>query len=76
MNCNVGKIERSIRVGLGALLIGWSIVGGLPAWGALVAGILGAVALLSGLVGFCPAWKILGISTCAKGASTGSEHPK
>ena len=27
--------------------------------------LVGAVALLSGLVGFCPAWKLLGLNTCA-----------
>lgn len=64
MSCNVGGIERAIRVVLGVTLVGVGAFAGLPIWGTAVAYVVGAVALLTGAVGFCPAWKMFGINTC------------
>lgn len=64
MVCNVGGIERPIRIGLGVLLVLVGLMAGVsPAvtWTMLI---LGGVALVSGLMGFCPAWTLLGINTC------------
>jgi hypothetical protein len=36
-----------------------------PGWAVGVMLVLGGVAMLTGLVGFCPAWKLFGINTCA-----------
>ncbi|MBA5871402.1 MAG: DUF2892 domain-containing protein [Nitrospira sp. CR2.1] len=64
MACNVGGIERPIRIVLGILLIGIGVFGGLTgaAMGVVLA--VGAIALVTGLIGFCPAWTLLGINTC------------
>ncbi len=64
MACNVGGIERPIRIILGALLIGIGVFGGLS--GALMGVVLaaGAIALVTGVIGFCPVWTLLGINTC------------
>ncbi len=65
MACNVGGIERPIRIILGVLLIGIGVFGGLT--GALMGAVLavGAIALVTGVIGFCPAWTLLGINTCS-----------
>jgi hypothetical protein len=66
---NLGHHERVIRVGLGFLLLalfGFSL---LPGWGELVLLVVGLVALLTGIIGYCPAWQIMGINTCPAGKS-------
>lgn len=64
MTCNVGGIERTIRVVLGVLLLALAFYGNMPSAAAWVVGGLGAVATVTGAVGFCPAWKLFGIDTC------------
>jgi hypothetical protein len=64
MSCNVGGVERTIRLVLGVVLIGAGAFAGFPTWGTAAALVVGAVALLTGAVGFCPAWKLFGINTC------------
>lgn len=64
MTCNVGGVERPIRIVLGIILIGVGAFGGLPAAGTAVALIAGTVALVTGVIGYCPAWALLGINTC------------
>ena len=64
MTCNVRNVERAIRVVLGIVLIGIGYLAALPGWGAMVTYVLGAVALVTGAWGFCPAWKLFGINTC------------
>lgn len=64
MTCNVGGIERSIRIAVGILLLAAGAFGELPAWGTAVVYIVGTVALVTGAIGFCPAWMLFGINTC------------
>ncbi|MER3422728.1 MAG: DUF2892 domain-containing protein [Nitrospiraceae bacterium] len=64
MVCNVGNIERSIRIVLGVVLLALGAFAGLPTGWAIAAFVLGAVALVTGVVRFCPAWMLLGINTC------------
>lgn len=56
---NEGMIDRALRVLVGLVLIAIVFVGPKTAWGWV-----GLVPLLTGLVGFCPAYRLLGISTC------------
>jgi len=65
MSCNLGGIERAIRIVLGAALIAAGYFADLPQAGVITAYLVGAVALVTGIGGFCPAWKLLGINTCA-----------
>ena len=64
MTCNVGGIERPIRIGAGLLAIMIGLFAGLSTAfaGAVLA--VGAVLLLTGAVGFCPLFTLFGISTC------------
>ena len=64
MNCNIGGIERTIRINLGLILLLIGYFAGLPTWGSVAAYLLGAVALITGAVRICPVWFLLGINTC------------
>lgn len=64
MTCNIGSVERTIQIILGVILLLIGYLAGLPTWGAVVAYLLGAVALVTGAVRFCPLWLALGINTC------------
>jgi hypothetical protein len=62
-SANEGTRDRAIRIGVGAVLLylGWSgVVGG--ALGTAI-GVLAFVPLITGLVGWCPLYRVLGIST-------------
>lgn len=59
MNTNVGTVDRFLRIGAGLLLIGLAVGGVVGPWG-----YLGLVPLATGLLRFCPAYTLLGISTC------------
>jgi len=58
MNANIGGIDRVLRIAVGTALIVWALLGG-PFWAWV-----GVVALATGLINFCPAYSILGITTC------------
>lgn len=64
MTCNVGGIERPIRIVVGIALLALGAFGNLPGIGAGAALVVGAVALITGAIGYCPAWSLFGISTC------------
>ncbi len=64
MSCNVGGIERTIRILLGLALLAVAYLVALPGWGMGVAYVAGFVALVTGAIGFCPAWKLFGLNTC------------
>lgn len=59
MPCNEGKIDRMLRVIVGLALISLVFVGPKAVWGWV-----GIVPLLTGLIGFCPLYTLLGINTC------------
>jgi hypothetical protein len=61
MKANVGTIDRSLRIAAGLILIGLSLSGAIGLWGWI-----GVVPLATGLFRFCPAYPLLGISTCKK----------
>lgn len=56
---NEGGFDRVLRVLVGLVLIALVFVGPQTPWGWV-----GVVPLLTGLVGFCPAYRLLGINTC------------
>jgi hypothetical protein len=64
MNCNVGNIERSIRIALGVALVAIGSMAELPVVGMAIALIAGVIALITGGIGFCPLWGLLGLNTC------------
>jgi len=59
MKSNVGGIDKILRIVVGLGLIGATIAGMLPLWG-----YIGIVPLATGLMGWCPVYPLLGMSTC------------
>ncbi|MGJ7457936.1 YgaP family membrane protein [Halomonas sp. MA07-2] len=59
MKSNVGGIDKIARIVIGAVLIGMAMTGVIGAWGWI-----GVLPLATGLINFCPAYGLLGISTC------------
>lgn len=60
MLTNESSIDRALRVVLGIVVLSLVVVGPKTMWG-----LLGLVPLLTGLVGFCPLYRLLGVSTCS-----------
>ncbi|MBF9045548.1 DUF2892 domain-containing protein [Rhodobacterales bacterium LSUCC0031] len=60
MSRNEGMIDRALRVVLGLGLLALVFFGPQTPWGWI-----GLVPLVTGLVGFCPLYRLLGINTCA-----------
>jgi hypothetical protein len=58
MSTNEGTIDRVVRIILGLVLIALVFVGPKTAWG-----FLGFVPLLTGLVGYCPIYRLFKVST-------------
>jgi hypothetical protein len=65
MTPNVGTIDRIVRIALGLALIAFALGYIYPATGWNWAGWIGAVPLLTGIFGYCPAYSLLGITTCS-----------
>ncbi len=58
MKLNVGGIDRVMRIGVGFALVPWALMGG-PLWAWI-----GVIPLVTGVVGFCPLYPLVGIRTC------------
>jgi hypothetical protein len=60
MKLNVGRIDRTLRIGVGLTLVALAALEVIPVWG-----YIGIVPLLTGLIGWCPAYPLLGMNTCS-----------
>lgn len=68
MKCNVGKVDKNIRIIAGAIIL---VVGFyFQSWW----GLIGVIPLLTGIIGFCPVYVLFRISTC--GCSDGCCNTK
>ena len=59
MKINVGSTDRILRIIAGLALIALAATGTVGVWG-----YIGIVPLLTGIFKFCPAYTLLGMSTC------------
>lgn len=59
MKTNEGTIDRALRIIVGLVLLGLAYTGTVGVWGWI-----GVVPLATGLIGWCPAYTLLGINTC------------
>lgn len=59
MHNNVGQTDKLLRLGAGVLLLGLGATGVIGWWG-----LIGLVPLATGLLNWCPAYRLLGINTC------------
>ena len=62
MKLNVGGIDRVLRIVAGIVLLALVFV---LDGGARWLGLVGLVPLATGLAGYCPAYALFGLSTCA-----------
>lgn len=60
MKTNEGGIDRIVRILAGLVLIGLAYTGTVGMWG-----YIGVVPLATGLIGWCPAYTLLGMNTCS-----------
>ena len=63
--CNVGGIDRALRIIVGLALLSLVFFGDTLIGQNVVWGWIGVVPLVTGLFKFCPAYTLLGIKTCA-----------
>lgn len=59
MKKNMASWDRAARVVIGLVLIALTLTGNIGLWGWI-----GVVPLLTGLVGNCPLYSVVGIKTC------------
>jgi hypothetical protein len=65
---NEGTLDRVARVVVGLAVLSLTVVGPHTWWG-----LVGAIPLLTGLVGFCPLYAVLGIRTCPAAPGIGGK---
>ena len=58
MTRNVGQIDRTLRIALGLVLLGLAFTGHYTPWTWL-----GVLPLVTGLVGWCPPYSLVGVNT-------------
>jgi Na+/proline symporter len=61
MKQNIHNVERVIRVILGLIILSLVFVGPKTLWG-----LVGLLPIATGLIGWCPPYQLLGISTCKR----------
>jgi Protein of unknown function (DUF2892) len=61
MMSNIGYKDRILRAIIGLILIGLTLTGAIGVWGWI-----GFVPLVTATFGFCPAYSLFGVNTCAK----------
>lgn len=59
MKTNEGTLDRSLRVVAGLVILSMAFVGPQSPWA-----YLGVIPLVTGLVGWCPLYTILGVNSC------------
>lgn len=60
MQCNVGKTDKILRLFVGVVIVGAGIY--YQNW----LGAIGLVFIVTALMGWCPAYSVIGASTCEK----------
>jgi len=64
MKKNIGNVERIVRIVAGLIIMSLAFIGPQSPWA-----YLGVIPILTGLIGWCPPYALLGISTCKKSSS-------
>jgi hypothetical protein len=58
MKTNESTLDRALRVVIGLLLVGLTVSGTIGPWG-----YIGIIPIVTGVVGLCPLYSLLGIRT-------------
>lgn len=59
MKTNEGGLDRTLRILVGPVLVALTLSGTIGVWGWI-----GVVPIVTGALGWCPAYTLLGINTC------------
>lgn len=59
MTRNLGTLDRALRIIVGLILIALVFVGPQTPWGWI-----GLIPLITAFVGWCPAYRLVGLSSC------------
>lgn len=68
MNSNVGGIDKTLRIIVGVALVAWAAAFGGPTWAWI-----GVVPLVTGVIGFCPLYPLIGRNSCCSGKTCSSK---
>ncbi|MDZ7292830.1 MAG: DUF2892 domain-containing protein [candidate division KSB1 bacterium] len=68
MTANVGGVDRAVRLILGVALVLLGVFGVLKGTAAIIGYVVAAIALITGLVGYCALYSVFKISTAKKTA--------
>jgi hypothetical protein len=60
MSKNEGGLDRTVRIVVGLALIAAAATGTVGAWG-----YVGVVPVITGSMGWCPLYTLLGVNTCS-----------
>ncbi len=63
---NMGKLDRSIRLGVAAIIIGLYFMNIISGTAAIILGVVAGIFILTSFVNFCPLYTVLGIRTNKK----------
>jgi hypothetical protein len=63
---NMGAVDRIIRIILALVVLVLYLTGVICGWLAIVLGILAVIWVLTGIIGFCPAYALFKVSTQKK----------
>ncbi len=64
MTTNESSVDRIIRVVIAAVAFVAAFAVGLGSVGGIILALVGAVMLVTAAVGFCPLYRVFGMSTC------------
>lgn len=59
MKSNMGSIDRAVRIIVGLVLVGLALTQVVGWWGWI-----GIIPIVTGALGNCPAYSIIGVNTC------------
>lgn len=62
---NESSLDRIVRIVIAVVAFGLAFFGGLTGIAQIAALVVGAIMLVTAAVGFCPLYRVFGISTCA-----------
>jgi hypothetical protein len=60
LKINMGMVDKIVRITVGVVLIALTLMGSVGIWGWI-----GLVPLITGLLGHCPVYAVLGFDTCS-----------
>lgn len=64
MSSNVGSVDRFLRILVGSIFLYLGVFVYVGSRVGLVLDVVGTIALLTGIIGFCGLYKLMGINTC------------